>query len=597
MRVLGQKKELRIGSQTTGKALVPATIMLVLACFTFLFGLASIAIAVPDSRLNDSKGNEVAIVNGSSFLPNTYPTLTALVTGRSVSIGLNNQQQISGYFFGHGVNTAFSGEGVVCGRATETCPDSTGKVCLIQTNAQLAGVLSPADQLANCTLGGGIGALFVAEDGILPRTDLFDGTPKIPAVFLNEQWAAAILADAVSIGSTQVDVQPRISETILCGGTYLGGNWVVTAAHCVLEQTPDGVRQVQTWELTASVGAHDLTHDRHLAQAIEEIYVAGNPLRSLSANGDIALLKLAQAPIKQNVSAVMKVASSHVIDELEAQSANALVLGWGSTQVREPDELVDSVDTTSRTPLSASVTLVPLDQCRVMWNDFFLANNIDPETIQLNESQLCAFEPVTQRDTCQGDSGGPLIVDVDGQSELAGITSFGLGCGSLNSVPAVYTRVSDYAYWINAITGINVSSVARPAVTVNSQFATGLAGAGSTDVSILLPLFSLALLFSVSGCRNTPSVNTVSEASRPPEKMDIRLTSDQMILNVISNGCTSPNHFVINKSSAGLCHYVVERVQADLCRRSSFVTQIKVAWNQTACAIDEVEFSNPGLSE
>jgi len=175
-------------------------------------------------------------------------------------------------------------------------------------------------------------------------------------VFTNEQWTAAILRDVLTVGTLDIEVEPRISETILCGGTYLGGQWVVTAAHCVLEPTPDGVRQIQPWEITASIGAHNLQHDQHLAQPIEEIYVAGNPLESLSASGDIALLKLSTAPVVKNANSLMKVVSSNVIDELEAESANALVLGWGSTQVREPDEPVVNADSTSKTPLSASVT-------------------------------------------------------------------------------------------------------------------------------------------------------------------------------------------------------------------------------------------------
>ena len=40
----------------------------------------------------------------------------------------------------------------------------------------------------------------------------------------------------------------------------------------------------------------------------------------------------------------------------------------------------------------------------------------------------------------QGDSGGPLIVNVDGNYEFQGITSWGYGCGRSNS-PGVYADV------------------------------------------------------------------------------------------------------------------------------------------------------------
>ena len=584
------------------RAKVIRTIVLLAGFITLHSGFVSVALAAADTP-----DDEVAVVNGSPFAPATYPALTALVTGRSASISLNNQQQISGWFFGHGVNTAFAGEVVDCGLAMNTCANSAGRLCLIETNSQLADSLSPASQLANCTLGGGTGALFKAQKGVFPRTDMFDGTPQIPAVFVAEPLAALTLADAMAGGALSVEVEPRVSDTVLCGATWLGGPWVVTAAHCVLEQTPDGLRRIQPWEITASVGAHDLSRDQHLAQSIEEIFVAGNPLQntemqSIETSGDVALLKLVDVPTVNNTASPMRLAANNAVDTLEAQSARAVVLGWGSTLVREPDEPVVNLDTTSRTPLSAVVTLIPLDQCRVMWRDFFTANNIAPDAIEFNNMQLCAFDPVTQRDTCQGDSGGPLVVDVDGKPELAGITSFGLGCGSANSVPAVYTRVGDYADWINDITGINVTSATRPTVSVNSTlavnsavFTTGSTGAGSTDVQALLPLLCLSLLLALNGCRNAPSVKIPVEDVKPPESMDILFSPDEVIFNVISNGCTSPDHFVVKEDPGGACAYVIERVTPDLCRRSSFVTRVTKAWNQTSCSADEVVFNNPRL--
>uniref|UniRef100_W8CA84 Anionic trypsin-2 n=2 Tax=Ceratitis capitata TaxID=7213 RepID=W8CA84_CERCA len=48
-----------------------------------------------------------------------------------------------------------------------------------------------------------------------------------------------------------------------------------------------------------------------------------------------------------------------------------------------------------------------------------------------------------EKDSCTGDSGGPLICN----GSLAGIVSFGVGCGFPNN-PGYYTNVSAYIDWI-----------------------------------------------------------------------------------------------------------------------------------------------------
>jgi len=63
-------------------------------------------------------------------------------------------------------------------------------------------------------------------------------------------------------------------------------------------------------------------------------------------------------------------------------------------------------------------------------------------------SKFCAGGTVGE-DTCNGDSGGPLACKHDdGRFYLHGITSYGAKvCAQVNH-PGIYTKVADYAKWI-----------------------------------------------------------------------------------------------------------------------------------------------------
>ena len=68
----------------------------------------------------------------------------------------------------------------------------------------------------------------------------------------------------------------------------------------------------------------------------------------------------------------------------------------------------------------------------------------------IRDTMFCAGHMEGRKDGCQGDSGGPLICEKDGQPILTGVTSWGFGCGSVNS-PGVWTKVESYESWIRAL--------------------------------------------------------------------------------------------------------------------------------------------------
>ena len=71
-----------------------------------------------------------------------------------------------------------------------------------------------------------------------------------------------------------------------------------------------------------------------------------------------------------------------------------------------------------------------------------------PNRDELTKNMICAGGGKV--DSCQGDSGGPLVVNVNGKITLAGVTSWGYGCGITGS-PGVYTKVANYVDWIEEV--------------------------------------------------------------------------------------------------------------------------------------------------
>jgi secreted trypsin-like serine protease len=222
-----------------------------------------------------------------------------------------------------------------------------------------------------------------------------------------------------------VNRSPKPFDQQFCGGALIDQDSVLTAAHCV---TDDTGALVPAGPLRVTIGRTVLNSSQGQKYRVASIFPHPR-YNGTSITYDAAVLKLSKpvsgiAPVKLATAAQ---------NNLEQPGRQATVAGWGNTIQQPPPP-----PTTTSAPapvypnrmLEAQVPLVSDTQAQQTPNLNFVP-------------RLMVAAGSAGKDSCQGDSGGPMFARraAGGYTQI-GVTSYGLGCGA-PGYPGVYAEVNN----------------------------------------------------------------------------------------------------------------------------------------------------------
>ncbi|NWH19457.1 OVCH2 protein, partial [Grus americana] len=239
----------------------------------------------------------------------------------------------------------------------------------------------------------------------------------------------------VKQGSHPWQVSLKRRQKHFCGGTIVSAQWVVTAAHCVLD------RNILQY-LNVTAGEHDLRIRENGEQTLPVKYAIKHPNFDprRPMNYDIALLKLDGAFIFS--SSVLPACLPDPGEKFEAGYI-CTACGWG--RLNENGVLPQVL-------YEVNLPILNSKECSRALST--LKKPIQGDTI------MCAGFPDGGKDACQGDSGGPLLCRrKHGAWTLAGVVSWGMGCarGWISNEkkkhyergsPGIFTDLSAVLSWI-----------------------------------------------------------------------------------------------------------------------------------------------------
>ncbi|XP_043926330.1 mannan-binding lectin serine protease 1 isoform X2 [Protopterus annectens] len=233
------------------------------------------------------------------------------------------------------------------------------------------------------------------------------------------------------------------SGSPFCGGSLIGDNWIVTAAHCLHNSLEEDRANLLSSDIVDSssfkiiLGKHRTRQQDNTEQSLQAKNIILHPQYNFSTYSfDIALLELNNHAILNNYVKPVCLPDEETTSTVLHEGDMVIVSGWGKQFLQKlPDSLAE-----------IEIPVVDHSKCKESYAKLQRS---------VTDDMICAGEKEGGKDSCQGDSGGPMVT-INKQTKrwfLAATVSWGVGCAQ-NEKYGVYSNVQKSLSWIKTVTGI-----------------------------------------------------------------------------------------------------------------------------------------------